>query len=147
MRVRDAMTRDPVCCTGDTPIQTVAAMMTEHDCGAIPVVGDLLTRFPLGVITDRDIVTRTIAAGHDPMTMLARDCMTSPAITIVESARLHECVQLLEVAQIRRVVVVDDAGACVGILAQADIARSASRRETGSLVRQVSRRTVPAFVS
>jgi len=79
--------------------------------------------------------------------MLARDCMTSPAITIVERARLHECVQLLEVAQIRRVVVVNDAGACVGILAQADIARSASRRETGSLVRQVSRRTVPAFVS
>src|SRR5262245_34234478 len=126
MRVRDAMTRDPVCCTGDMPIQAVAAMMTEHDIGSLPVVGDLVTRFPLGVITDRDIVTRTIAAGHDPMTMLARDCMTSPAITIVESARLHECVQLLEVAQIRRVVVVDEAGACVGILAQADIARSAS---------------------
>ncbi len=147
MRVRDAMTRDPVCCTGDTPIQAVAAMMTEHDCGAIPVVGDLLTRFPLGMITDRDIVARTIAAGHDPMTMLARDCMTSPAITIVESARLHECVQLLEVAQIRRVIVVNDAGACTGILAQADIARRASRRATGDLVRQVSKRTVPAFVS
>ncbi|HEX5059645.1 MAG TPA: CBS domain-containing protein [Kofleriaceae bacterium] len=147
MRVRDAMTRDPVCCTGDTPIHAVSAMMREHDIGSLPVVEDLLTRFPVGVITDRDIVTRTIAAGHDPMTMLARDCMTSPAITIVEGARLHECVQLLEVAQIRRVIVVDDAGACVGILAQADIARSASRRETGSLVRHVSRRTVPAFVS
>lgn len=147
MRVRDVMTRDPVCCTGDTPIQTVAAMMIEHDCGAIPVVGDLLTLMPVGIITDRDIVARGIAQGHDPMTMTARDCMTAPAITITEGARLHDCVQLLEVGQIRRVIVVDRAGRCCGIVAQADIARSASKRETGDLVRQVSQPTVPAFAS
>src|SRR5437899_538638 len=120
MRVRDVMTRAPACCTPDTSIADATRLMVEHDCGALPVVGDLVARKPLGIITDRDIVTRTIAKNHDPMTMTVRDCMTSPAVTIVEDARLYECVQLLELTQIRRVIAVDAGGACSGIVAQAD---------------------------
>jgi CBS domain-containing protein len=146
MRVRDAMTRNPVCCTPAMSIQTVARMMIDCDCGAIPVVGDPLTRLPMGMITDRDIVTRAIAAGRDPMTLTVRECMTSPAITVLEDTRLHDCVRLLEQSQIRRAIVVDDRGACCGIIAQADIARHASKRETGDLVREVSKRVEPAFV-
>jgi len=145
MRVRDVMTKNPACCTPDTPLGIVARMMVECDCGAIPVVGGLSARMPLGIITDRDIVTRAIARGRDPMGLTARDCMTSPAITIVAEARLQECVQLLELSQIRRVIVVDAPGGCVGIVAQADIAEHASKRQTGDLVRQVSKPVVPLF--
>lgn len=147
MHVRDVMTKAPACCTPDTTLEEVAHMMVERDCGAIPIVGDLTTRMPLGIITDRDIVTRTLAKGRDPKGMTVRDCMTTPAVTIVEQARLHECVQLLELSQIRRVIVIDSSGACVGIVAQADIARHASKRETGDLVQQVSKPSVPVFVS
>ena len=83
----------------------------------------------------------------DPMELTVRACMTSPAVTIVEGTRVHDCVELLELSQIRRVLVVDDGGACIGIVAQADIARHASKRETGDLVREVSKPNVPAFVS
>ncbi len=38
MQVRDIMTPDPACCTKDTSLTDVAALMQEHDCGAIPVV-------------------------------------------------------------------------------------------------------------
>jgi CBS domain-containing protein len=145
MKVRDLMTRDPVCCTGDTPIAVVARLMSQHDCGAIPVVGDLTTRLPIGIVTDRDIVRRTLAAGIDPLCTVARDCMTAPPITIAEDARLHECVKLLELSMIRRVIVVDAESRCVGIVAQADVARRASKRETGDLVREVSQPSVPAF--
>ena len=141
------MTKDPACCTPDTSIEAVSRMMVENDCGAIPVVGDLTARMPLGIITDRDIVTRSIGKGRDPMDLSVRDCMTSPAVTVVEDTRLHECVQLLGVSQIRRVIVVDRSGGCIGIVAQADIAEHASKRETGDLVREVSEPTVPMFVS
>lgn len=147
MRVRDVMTKDPVCCTPDMTIDTVARMMTSVDCGAIPVVGDLVRRLPIGIVTDRDIVTRVIAMGRDPRGLTVRECMTSPAITIVEDTRVHDCVQLLELSQIRRVIVVDDAGACCGIVAQADIARHTSKRETGDLVREISKPSAPALAT
>jgi len=145
MRVRDLMTKNPVCCTPDISLANAARMMVVYDCGALPVVGDLAGRMPLGIITDRDIVTRAIASDHDPMTMTVRDCMTSPPTTIVEDATVHECVELLELSQIRRVIVVDATGACCGIVAQADIALHSSKRETGALVHEVSKRTSPAF--
>lgn len=145
MRVRNVMTKDPVCCTPDMSIDTVARMMSSVNCGAIPVVGDLVRRLPIGMVTDRDIVTRVIAMGRDPRGMSVRECMTSPAITIVADTRVHDCVQLLELSQIRRVIVVDDAGACCGIVAQADIARHTSKRETGDLVRELSKPNAPAL--
>jgi len=141
------MTKDPVCCTGDTPLAEVARLMVQHDCGAIPVVGDVLTKLPIGIITDRDIVTRSLAAGRDPLGLTARDCMTSPPVTIPENARFQECVELLELGQIRRVIVVDNAGVCSGIVAQADIARHASKREAGDLLREVSKPSAPAFAT
>ena len=145
MRVRDVMTRLPLCCTPDTAITDAAYLMAERDCGAIPVVGDLIHRKPIGIVTDRDIVTRTMAKGLDPMRLTVRDCMTAPAVTIGEHARMSECVELLELTQIRRVIVVDASGACSGVVAQADIARHASKRKTGDLVREVSRPAAPAL--
>lgn len=145
MRVRHVMTKDPVCCTPDMTIETVARMMTACDCGAIPVVGDLLRRLPMGMVTDRDIVTRVIAMGKDARGLTVRECMTSPAVTIVESTRVHDCVELLELSQIRRAIVVDSSGACCGIVSQADIARHATKRETGELVRELSKPSAPAL--
>jgi CBS domain-containing protein len=141
------MTRNPVCCTPDTSVADAARMMAERDCGALPVVDDPIRRKPIGIVTDRDIVMRTVAQGFDPQQRTVRDCMTAPAITIAEDARIHECVQLLELSQIRRAIVVDRAGACCGIIAQADVALHASKRETGDLVREVSRPTMPAFAA
>lgn len=147
MQMRDVMTKDPACCTPDTTIAAAARMMLERDCGAIPVVADLVSRTPVGIVTDRDIVTRVVAHGIDPLGLPVRECMTAPAVTIREDAGLDDCVELLQLGQLRRVIVVDGAGSCIGIIAQADIARCASKRETGDLVREVSKPTEPAFTS
>jgi CBS domain-containing protein len=147
MQMRDVMTKDPVCCTPDATITAVARMMVERDCGAIPVVVDLASRTPIGIVTDRDIVTRALARGLDPRGLPVRECMTTPVVTIPEDAGLDDCVELLELSQIRRAIVIDSVGACVGIVAQADIAQYASKRETGALVREVSKRTQPAFAT
>jgi predicted transcriptional regulator len=120
--------------------------MADGDCGAIPVI-DEVERFPIGIITDRDIVVRAVAtAGTTELRV--RDCMTSPAVTVTEDMDLNDCVSLLEKAQLRRLIVVDRDGRCAGIVAQADVASHASKRKTGELLRYVSRPSAavePAF--
>jgi CBS domain-containing protein len=141
------MTKYPQVALPDMPIEMVARMMVEIDCGAIPVVNNLTERRPLGIITDRDIVTRSIARGRDPMELVVGECMTTPVITVDEDMSVHRLVQLLELGQIRRVLVTNTGGTIVGIVSLADIARNASKRETGDLVREVSQPGMPAFVS
>lgn len=146
MKVRDVMTADPMCVTPDTSLEVVARLMLEYDCGVLPVVGDLEGKYPIGVVTDRDIVTRAVAGGRNPLELTVRDCMTLPAITVTENTTLDDCCVMLELNQIRRVVVVDRAGRVSGIVAQADIAAHASKRIVGELVREVSQPTrVRAF--
>jgi len=143
MKISDVMTKSPTCATPDTSLTDVATMMIDCDCGAIPVVGDEAARLPLGMITDRDIVVRSVAAGLDPSTMVVRDCMSTPAITIRDDLGLRDAIDLLEEHQIRRAIVVDRLGKCVGIVASADIAAHASKRKAGELLREVSQPWAP----
>ncbi|CAN5850372.1 CBS domain-containing protein [soil metagenome] len=136
-KVSKVMTKKPTYCSPRTSLHDVARMMRDADCGAIPVVGE--DTFPIGMITDRDIVLRSVALGKDPASMIAGDCMSAPAITITEDADLDDCIEALELAQIRRVIIVDRKGRTTGIIAQADIASYASKKETGALLRAVSK--------
>ena len=138
MQVKEIMTPDPACCTPDTMLQRVAEMMVEHDCGEIPVVENMANMLPVGVVTDRDITCRTVARGLNPLIMTVADCMTTTPMTVMPDMTFEECCRVMEENQIRRVVVVDASGACVGIVAQADVARHASKRDAGEVVREVS---------
>ena len=142
MKVLDVMSKNVACCGIDTPLQDVAGMMVDCDCGEIPVA-DARGRV-LGVVTDRDIVCRTLAQGRNPLEMTAADVMTSPAITVEADLTVADCCDVLERNQIRRVPVVDAGGACIGIVSLADIAREASGRKTAEVVKEVSRPSVGA---
>ncbi|MBV9928585.1 MAG: CBS domain-containing protein [Acidobacteria bacterium] len=144
MEVKDVMTPDPACCTPDTTLQRVAELMVENDCGEIPVVESASNKRPVGVITDRDIVCRTVAKGTNPLTLKASECMTTPCVTVRPDTPLDECCRLLEEKQIRRVPVVDASGSCCGIVALADIAKYARERETAEVVREVSEASASA---
>src|SRR4051812_35587586 len=123
LRVMDIMTANPVCCTAETSLEDVAQMMRDADCGEIPVIDSERTRTPIGVVTDRDIVCRAVAQGKDVRSMSVQDCMTTPCVTVTPEQSVEQCVKLLEGSMIRRVPVVDSAGVCCGIVAQADLAR------------------------
>jgi CBS domain-containing protein len=138
MEVKDIMTPDPACCTTDTTLQRVAEMMVENDCGEIPVVENIASMKPVGVVTDRDIVCRTVAKGLNPLSLTASECMTTPCVTVKPDTPLDECCRVLEENQIRRVPVVDAGGACCGIVALADIAKHAKTRDTAEVVKEVS---------
>ena len=136
MRARDIMSTNPACCGPETSLQDVARLMVDHDCGEIPVV-DRDNR-PVGVITDRDITCRAVAQGQNPLELRARDCMSSPVVTATADIEVDECCRKMEDHLIRRLPIVDNDGRCCGMVSQADIARSASPRDTAELVRDVS---------
>jgi CBS domain-containing protein len=139
MKVKEIMSQDLAYCTPDTPLPAVAQMMVDRDCGAIPVVLDEDHRQVVGVVTDRDITIRIVAQGMNPAEKRARDCMSSPVVTVNLDASIEEACQALEEHQVRRMPVVDSSnGTCCGILAQADLARYAPSSETAEVVKRVS---------
>ena len=138
MLIEEVMTREPVCCTPETGLQEVAKMMVEHDCGEIPIVQSATNRRVLGVVTDRDIVSRVVAQGKNPLDQKAGTCMSQPVVTVRTGQSVDDCILVMEANRIRRVPVVDDAGLVRGIVSQADIAQHASNASTGELVNKVS---------
>jgi CBS domain-containing protein len=113
-------------------------MMSECDCGSIPVVEDSNSMRAIGVITDRDIVVRVIASGQDCREATVEQAMTSSVVTTRPDEDILEAEGAMKEHQIRRIVVTDEDGRCVGILAQADIARHRSEMETGDVVEMIS---------
>jgi len=144
MQVKEMMTANPVCCTSDTSLPDVARLMVVKDCGEIPVVEDTVNRLPIGVVTDRDIVCRSIANDLNPLDLTAGDCMSKPIVTVTPDMSLEECCRIMEEKLIRRVPVVDERGACVGIISLADISLRTGKNVAGHIVREVSEPTMSA---
>ena len=139
MRIEEVMTRTPACCTPDTALREIAQMMVEYDCGQIPLVQSTSDPKVLGVVTDRDIVSRLVAQGRNPLDLRAGACMSQPVITVRIDDSVEECIRVMEVHRIRRVPVVDAEGVMRGIVSQADIAQHVPHASTGELVKEVSR--------
>ncbi|HEY8748864.1 MAG TPA: CBS domain-containing protein [Tepidisphaeraceae bacterium] len=138
MQVKDIMSQQMTSCTPDAAIEEVAALMVKCDCGAIPVI-DPQTQKAVGVITDRDIVVRAVAEGHNPFGMKVDEVMTMPVTAVGPETSLEDCLARMEASQIRRMLVVDGDGKLCGIVSQADIARAAPEHQTAELVKDVSK--------
>ena len=137
---KEIMTPSPQCCSAETLLNEVANLMVEADCGEIPVTDE--SNRLVGVITDRDIVCRVVAKGKNPSAVTAAECMTQPVVVVKEESTLDEVMDVMEKNQIRRVPVIDESGACCGIISQADVALCANESQAGELVREVSKDTL-----
>ncbi len=144
MQVKEVMTNDPACCLADTPLPEVARMMIENDCGEIPVVENQSSKVPIGVVTDRDIVCRTVANGLNPVELTAADCMSKPIVTVTPDMSLEECCRIMEEKLIRRLPVVNERGSCCGMVSLADVALQTRERIAGEVVKEVSEPTKSA---
>ena len=134
--VSSVMTPDPACCRADTPLRQVAQMMIDHDCGQIPVVdGD---GRPVGVVTDRDIAIRIVAAGKEASAATASDAMSTPCKSVGTDTTLHDCTCLMEAEKVRRIPVVDAEGRLAGIVSIADLALAGKDEATAQVVKEVS---------
>ena len=121
---RDIMSANPTCVTPDESVQNVAQLMREHHWGCIPVVKSQRDRTLVGIVTDRDLAMRVLAPAKPPDTPV-REVMSTGVSCCLDDSRIEDVEQIMIQRQVRRVPVVDTAGVCTGIIALADIARTA----------------------
>ena len=143
MKARDIMTENLACCTPDDTVEHAAKLMVEHDCGCVPVVEDTRTKRLTGVVTDRDLACRCLGEGKGADTRVSEVMSANPSCCTPDTD-LQEVEQIMAMRQVRRVPVIDDQGCCVGMVAQADLARAnraVGNREVGRVVERVSEPT------
>jgi CBS domain-containing protein len=134
--VSSVMTANPACCRDTTPLRDVAQLMIDNDCGQIPVVD--AGNKPVGVVTDRDITVRIVAAGKDPASATAADAMSTPCKSVSSDTSLYDCICLMEAEKVRRIPVVDADGKLAGIVSIADIALAGKDEAIAQVVKEVS---------
>ena len=137
MKVRELMTSQPTTVEPDATLGEVATLMKQEDCGSLPVVqGGRL----VGIITDRDIVVRGIAAGVDPKTQRVSKVMSSDPVTVGPDDDIADAEKKMAERQIRRLPVVEG-GKLVGIVVTAQIARAGNQRKVGETLKEISEPT------
>lgn len=137
MRVSEVMTRDVDTARPGDSIQKVARMMADGDYGVVPVVeNDRLE----GIVTDRDIAVRAVAAGKGGDAPVS-EIMSGSLKTVRESDDVDDVYDTMSAAQVRRLPVVDGQGRLCGIVAMADVARRDDDKEVGQTLQEVSEKT------
>jgi CBS domain-containing protein len=129
------MTSQPTSIDSSQSVVDAARVLRDEDVGSLPVTdqGRLI-----GVITDRDIVTRVVAEGRADSATVA-DALSRNPITVTPEHDLDDALKLMARHQVRRLPVVEDER-LVGIVAQADVALVAKEKQTGELVESISER-------
>lgn len=122
MRVKEAMTKDVELANPTQTIRQAALLMGKIDCGALPVADkDSL----VGMITDRDIAVRAVAAGKGPDT-LVREIMSEEVLYCFDDQDIEEVARNLSNVKVRRLPVMNREKRLVGILSLGDMARKSS---------------------
>ena len=117
--VRDVMTSDPKTVDAGDNVEDAAKIMAEADIGAVVVIDDDKVA---GIVTDRDIVVRVVAAGENPSKTDVSDAASGGADTIEADASIDDAVKLMREKDIRRLPVVED-DKPIGIVSLGDIAK------------------------
>ena len=124
MLVKELMSNAPVILEPEESAAVAARLMRERNIGVLPVCdagGSLV-----GMLTDRDIVTRCVAAGSNAAETPVRDIMSNGAVTAETDEPLEKALERMQREQVRRLPVTQD-GRLVGMLSIADIARGGRR--------------------
>jgi len=132
---REIMTPDVECVKSTENLVAAARRMSELGVGALPICGedDRLQ----GIVTDRDIVIKIVAEELDPAKTKVSEIAEGKPVTVDADADASEVVAIMIENKIRRVPVIEDKQ-LVGMISQADIARSLDPEEVGALLAALS---------
>ena len=129
----------------DESVRKAARRMTEYDVGALVVLKENRGAHAVGVLTDRDIVVRCIAAQLDPDDTAVSEIMTTPVFTVRDETPINQALAKMAAAGTRRLVVTAEGERVAGILTLDDILadRSSETSAIGKLL-QKQQPKVPA---
>jgi CBS domain-containing protein len=129
--IRDVMTQNPECVSGDTTVADAAKLMRDKDFGGVLCMdGDEVT----GFLTDRDITLRVVAEGKDPNSCTVSEVATTDLHTLSPDDSVEDAIKLVREHNVRRVPVVEGAKP-VGIVSIGDLALE---RDTDSALADMS---------
>ncbi|MEU1133133.1 CBS domain-containing protein [Streptomyces sp. NPDC005900] len=132
---RDIMTAGAECVGADESVLQAARKMTELDVGALPICGT--DNRLKGMLTDRDIVVKVLGKGKDPERTTAGELAQGEAVTIGADDDAGEIMRTMTAHKVRRLPVIDGHD-LVGVVAQADVARSLPDPQVGDLLEALS---------
>lgn len=136
MQVSELMSKSVVSITPEETAALAARLLGRHNLGCLPVVtqeGRLR-----GIVTDRDLVLRCIAAENDPEATQVKEVMTRGVVAVTPQDDIREASRLMAAEQVRRLPVVDH-GRVVGMLSLGDMARADSfTMEAASALSEIS---------
>jgi CBS domain-containing protein len=133
--IREIMTANPSTIEPNQSVVEAARVMKQEDAGVVPVTENgRLT----GMVTDRDIAIRVVAEGKDPQSTTVGEVASTNLVTLDPQQDLDEALRLMAQHQVRRLPVVEEDGRLVGVVAQADIARTGDDAKTGQVVQEIS---------
>jgi CBS domain-containing protein len=135
MLAKDIMTTGVEYVSEKHTLKEAAEMMQIKDVGELPVVTNSEA---VGIITDRDIVTRAVSHGLDPNTTKVIDAMSEGVVACGETDDILQVVGIMGTHKIRRVPVVDADNKMTGVVSISDLAMNMNESMVGELLRQIS---------
>src|SRR5215470_5845832 len=139
MRCQEIMKKDVEYVSVTDTAQVAAKRMRDENVGFLPVCDQ--SKRVLGTITDRDLTIRVLADAS-PSTTRMEDVMTREVVCCRPDDELEAAEKLMGKNQKSRIVVVDSAGALVGVISLSDIAQSEEGPKASQTLREVSQREV-----
>ena len=136
MKVSEAMTPSVVTVSRETPLADAARLMRDSDVGPLPVADEGRL---VGVLTDRDITIRAVADGKDPFSTRVDEVMTPKVVCCLDTDDVERAAEMMQSAQLRRLLVVSEDGRLAGIVSLGDIAvRTGNDTLSGETLQHVS---------
>ena len=138
----DVMTKDVVTGTRENTIVEVARLMKTEDIGPVLIVDNEQSKTLVGIVTDRDIVVKVIAATRDVNATRVGDVMSKKLVTCRADDDVDVAMKAMAQYQLRRIPVVGENMKLLGIISQADVAtRVDAPEKTGEIVKEISEQT------
>lgn len=120
MKIGEICTRDTIIAKKDSNIVELAKLMRQYHVGDIVVVNEG-ENSPIGIVTDRDLVIEILAKELSPETITTGDIMNRDVLTAHENDDIWDTLQRMRIRGVRRIPVVNQRGALVGIATLDDL--------------------------
>jgi len=117
LAIREVMTPDPITISPRMRLNHAAALMKENDVSSLIVVSKGV---PVGIVTEKDFVEKSVAPNAKPSQLTVRDIMSSPLVTVAPSCDVVQAARTMASLRIRRLAVLEQ-GRLVGILTEGDL--------------------------
>ena len=147
MKIREIMSRDPVCCMLTDTAYTVARILCDRNIGSMPVVADQQSKQLVGMITDRDLCCSIIAQGMDAKTTEIENLITLAPFACRDGENIEACERLMQEHQVRRIPIVDAEDRVIGIVSQADLALRDKPERVSKTVAEISKASQPSIAA